>query len=39
VINEEMEAVWSGEKNATDALNAAAERGNALLRKFERSAN
>ena len=39
VINEEMEAVWSGEKNATDALNAAVERGNALLRKFERSAN
>ena len=38
VINEEMEAVWSGEKNATDALNAAVERGNALLRKFERSA-
>ncbi|WP_164660148.1 sn-glycerol-3-phosphate ABC transporter substrate-binding protein UgpB [Tropicibacter sp. Alg240-R139] len=39
VINEEMEAVWSGEKNATDALNAAVERGNTLLRKFERSAN
>ena len=38
VINEEMEAVWAGDKNATDALNDAAERGEALLRKFERSA-
>ena len=39
VINEEMEALWAGDKNATEALNTAAERGNALLRKFERSAN
>jgi sn-glycerol 3-phosphate transport system substrate-binding protein len=38
VINEEMEAIWAGDKNATDALNDAAERGNALLRKFERTA-
>ena len=38
IINEEMEAIWAGDKNATDALNDAAERGNALLRKFERSA-
>ncbi|MFK7753443.1 MAG: sn-glycerol-3-phosphate ABC transporter substrate-binding protein UgpB [Sedimentitalea sp.] len=38
VINEEMEALWAGDKTATDALNEAAERGNALLRKFERSA-
>ncbi len=38
VINEELEAVWAGDKNATDALNAAAERGNTLLRKFERAA-
>ena len=38
VINEELEAVWAGDKSATDALNAAAERGNTLLRKFERSA-
>ena len=39
VINEELEAVWAGDKSATDALNAAVERGNTLLRKFERSAN
>ncbi|MEM1162970.1 MAG: sn-glycerol-3-phosphate ABC transporter substrate-binding protein UgpB [Pseudomonadota bacterium] len=39
VINEEMEAVWAGDKDAASALDAAAERGNALLRKFERSAN
>lgn len=39
VINEELEALWAGDKSATDALNAAAERGNTLLRKFERSAN
>lgn len=38
VINEEMEAIWAGDKNATDALNDAAERSNALLRKFERTA-
>lgn len=37
VINEEMEAVWAGSKDATTALNDAAERGNALLRKFERT--
>ena len=38
IINEEMEALWGGTKNATDALNDAASRGNELLRKFERSA-
>lgn len=38
VINEEMESIWNGSKNATDALNDAAERGNDLLRKFERTA-
>ncbi|MFY0659020.1 MAG: sn-glycerol-3-phosphate ABC transporter substrate-binding protein UgpB [Shimia sp.] len=38
VINEEMEALWAGDKSAQEALDAAAERGNALLRKFERSA-
>lgn len=37
VINEELEALWAGDKNATDALNTAVERGNKLLRKFERS--
>ena len=39
VINEELEALWAGDKSAAQALDAAAERGNALLRKFERSAN
>lgn len=39
VINEEMESLWAGDKSAKEALDAAAERGNALLRKFERSAN
>lgn len=38
VINEELEALWAGDKTATEALDAAAERGNTLLRKFERSA-
>ncbi|MFW8635472.1 sn-glycerol-3-phosphate ABC transporter substrate-binding protein UgpB [Cribrihabitans pelagius] len=38
VINEELEALWAGDKSADEALNTAAERGNALLRKFERSA-
>ncbi|EBA14249.1 SN-glycerol-3-phophate ABC transporter, periplasmic SN-glycerol-3-phosphate-binding protein [Roseobacter sp. SK209-2-6] len=39
VINEEMEAIWSGDKSASEALDAAVERGNDLLRRFERSAN
>lgn len=38
VINEELEALWAGDKSAQEALDAAVERGNALLRKFERSA-
>ncbi len=37
VINEEMEALWAGDKTAAEAMDAAVERGNALLRKFERS--
>jgi len=37
VINEEMEAIWNGSKTADAALAAATERGNALLRKFERA--
>lgn len=37
VINEELEAVWAGDKTAKEALDAAVERGNALLRKFEAS--
>ncbi|WP_284265347.1 sn-glycerol-3-phosphate ABC transporter substrate-binding protein UgpB [Roseicyclus amphidinii] len=35
VINEELEAVWSGTKTAEEAMNAAVERGNDLLRRFE----
>mgnify|MGYP003836601003 FL=1 len=36
IINEELEAVWAGDKSAEAALDSAVERGNALLRKFER---
>ncbi len=39
VINEEMEALWAGNISAQEALDNAVERGNALLRKFERTAN
>ena len=38
VINEEMEALWAGNISAQAALDNAVERGNALLRKFERTA-
>lgn len=38
IIDEELEAVWSGDKSAQDAMDSAVERGNALLRRFERSA-
>ncbi|MEL7140210.1 MAG: sn-glycerol-3-phosphate ABC transporter substrate-binding protein UgpB, partial [Pseudomonadota bacterium] len=37
IIDEELEAVWSGDKTAEDALSSAAERGNALLRRFEQT--
>ena len=37
VINEAMDAIWAGAKTAKEALDAAAKRGDALLRKFERS--
>jgi len=39
VINEEMEALWAGDKSASEAMDAAVERGNTLLRKFERAVN
>lgn len=39
VINEEMEALWAGDKTAKEAMDAAVSRGNDLLRKFERTAN
>ena len=35
IINEELEAVWAGDKTAEEGLSAAVERGNALLRQFE----
>lgn len=34
-INEELEELWAGNKTAKEALAAAQERGNALLREFE----
>ncbi|MGD1877061.1 MAG: sn-glycerol-3-phosphate ABC transporter substrate-binding protein UgpB [Kiloniellaceae bacterium] len=37
VIDEELEAVWSGDKTAQAALDSAVERGNVLLRRFERA--
>ncbi|MFT7594924.1 MAG: sn-glycerol 3-phosphate transport system substrate-binding protein [Paracoccaceae bacterium] len=37
VINEEMEALWAGDKTAKEAMDTAVERGNTLLRKFERT--
>jgi len=38
IIDEELEAVWSGDKDAQAALDSAVERGNALLRRFEQAA-
>ncbi len=35
IINEELEAIWAGDKTARDGLDEAVERGNALLRRFE----
>jgi len=37
IIDEELEAVWSGDKSAQEALDSAAERGNKLLRRFEQA--
>lgn len=37
IIDEELEAVWSGDKTAEAALNTAVERGNQLLRRFEKA--
>jgi sn-glycerol 3-phosphate transport system substrate-binding protein len=38
IIDEELEAVWAGDKSAQEALDSAVERGNALLRRFEQAA-
>ncbi len=35
VVDEELEGVWSGKKDAKTALDEAVKRGNELLRKFE----
>ncbi len=35
VVDEELESVWSGKKDAKTALDEAVKRGNELLRKFE----
>jgi sn-glycerol 3-phosphate transport system substrate-binding protein len=35
VIDEELEAVWAGDKDAQAALDSAVSRGNELLRRFE----
>jgi sn-glycerol 3-phosphate transport system substrate-binding protein len=37
IIDEELEAVWAGQKSAQEGLDAAVERGNELLRKFEQA--
>ncbi len=37
IIDEELEAVWAGDKTAQEALDSAAERGNVLLRRFEQA--
>ena len=37
IIDEELEAVWSGDKSAQEALDSAVERGNQLLRRFEQA--
>ena len=39
MIDEELEAVWSGDKTAQEALDSAVDRGNVLLRRFERANN
>ncbi|MEM8749684.1 MAG: sn-glycerol-3-phosphate ABC transporter substrate-binding protein UgpB [Pseudomonadota bacterium] len=37
IIDEELEAVWSGDKDAQAALTSAVDRGNKLLRRFEQA--
>ena len=39
IIDEELEAVWSGDKDAQAALDSAVERGNQLLRRFQQTQN
>lgn len=37
IIDEEMEAIWAGDKTAQEAMDSAKERGDALLRRFEQA--
>ena len=37
IIDEELEAVWVGDKTAQEALDSAVQRGNILLRRFEQA--
>ncbi|GGA04757.1 sn-glycerol-3-phosphate ABC transporter substrate-binding protein UgpB [Neptunicoccus cionae] len=37
IIDEELEAVWSGDKDAKTALDSAKQRGDELLRRFEQT--
>lgn len=37
IIDEELEAVWTGDKDAQAALDTAVQRGNELLRRFEQA--
>ena len=37
IIDEELEAVWAGDKDAQTALDSAVDRGNKLLRRFEQA--
>jgi len=37
IINQEMEAIWSGQKTARQAMDAAVARGNVLLAKFQKA--
>lgn len=39
IIYEELEAIWAGQKTAQQGLDDAVARGNAQLRKFEKSVN
>ena len=37
IIDEELEAIWSGDKSAQEAMDSVVERGNPLLRRFEQA--
>ena len=39
IVDEEMELLFSGKKNAKQSLDSAVERGNQMLRRFERIVN